>query len=378
MTITCPKCKAEFPLNERALAGQIESEVSKRVAAQRKRLADEAAHDAPTAAAATIEEKNRTLKALQASVGEYRDKLAAAHAEQLELERMRNALAQKLGEADLEVERRVRERLDGAALSIKETVAQDYALQLQDRDTKLGQLRTQVEQLQRKLAQGSQQLQGESQELTIEHELRAAFPGDTFTPIAKGEHGADLLQIVVAQGGQVCGKILWESKRTKNWNAAWLEKLRADQRASKADVSVLVSQAVPSEVTSFKNIDDVWVTRRALIVPIASMLRAALIRCAVVRATSQGRQTKADMVYDYLTGAGFANRIMPVIESLAHLRRDLDAKRARAERELAKEEQRIALAQGSVERLIGDIQGIAGITIEELDTVPMPALVAAS
>ena len=378
MTITCPNCKMEFPLNERALAGQIESEVAKRVAAQRKALLDEAAHEAATAAAATIEEKDRTLKALRVSIGEYREKLAAAQSDQLELERTRNALAQKLGEADLEVERRVRERLSGATLTIKETVEQRYALQIQDRDTKLGQLRTQVEELQRRLEQGSQQIQGESQEISIEAELRAAFPTDTFTPIAKGQPGGDLLQIVVARGGQVCGKILWESKRTKHWNAAWLEKLRADQRDSGGDVSVLVSQAVPADVTSFKNIDDVWVTRRPLIVPIASMLRSALMRCAVLRTMSQGRQTKAELVYDYLTSASFVHRITPVIESLAHMRRDLDTKRTRVERELAREEQRIALAQGSVERLIGDLQGIAGITIDELDELPLPALVAAS
>jgi hypothetical protein len=337
MTITCPKCKSEFPLTEEALAGQIEGEVARRIAPERKALIAEATRNA----------------------------------------RRANDLEQKLGEVDLEVERRVRERLDGATLGVKETVEQHYALQLQDRDTKLGQLRTQIEDLQRRLAQGSQQLQGESQELSVEQELRAAFPGDTFTPVAKGEPGADLLQIVVAQGGQVCGKILWECKRTKNWNAAWLEKLRGDQRASNADVSVLVSQAVPADVTSFKHIDDVWVTRRPLIVPVASMLRAALIRCAFARVTSQGRHTKADLVYDYLTGSSFAHRIMPVIESLTHLRRDLDAKRTRIERELAKEEQRIVVAQTSVQRLIGDLQGIAGVTIEELEEAPIPALVAA-
>ncbi|HEY1976390.1 MAG TPA: DUF2130 domain-containing protein [Candidatus Baltobacteraceae bacterium] len=377
MTITCPKCKTEFPLTERALAGQIEGEVAKRVAAQRKRLADEAAHDAQIAAAAAIEEKDRTLKALRTSVGDYRDKLAAAQADQLELERSRNALAQKLSEADLEVEQRVRGRVDGETLRMKERIKEQYELQVHDRDLKLGQARTQIEDLQRRLAQGSQQLQGESQEISIEQELRAAFPTDTFTPIAKGECGADLLQTVVAPGGQVCGTILWESKRTKNWNAAWLEKLRADQRESKADVSVLVSQAVPADVTSFKNVDDVWVTRRPLIVPIASMLRSALVRVAFVRATSQGRQTKADMVYDYLMGADFRHRVMPVLESLAYMRTDLNAKRARIERELAKEEQRITIAQVSVQRLLGDIQGIAGITIEELDELPMPALVAA-
>lgn len=337
MTITCPNCKSAFALTERALAGHIESEVAKRIASERERLIAEAARNAQRA----------------------------------------NELAQKLGEADLEVERRVSERLDGATLNVKETLEQRYALQIQDRELKLNQARARVEELQRQIAQGSQQLQGESQEVSIEHELRAAFPTDSFEPVAKGECGADLVQTVVSHGGQLCGTILWECKRTKNWNAAWLEKLRADQRESGADVSVLVSQAVPAGVTSFKNIDDVWVARRPLIVPIASVLRASLVRIALARATSQGRQTKAEMLYDYLTGSGFAHRIMPVIESLAHMRRDVEIRRARVERELAREEQRIRVAQVGVERIVGDVTGIAGITIEELEPAEMPALVAA-
>lgn len=337
MTITCPKCKSAFPLTEQALAGHIESEVARRIAPERRALIAEATRNAQRA----------------------------------------NDLEQKLGEVDLEIERRLRERLEAATSSIKETVEQKYALQIHDQKLKLDQARAHAEDLQRRLEQGSQQLQGESAEICIEAELRAAFPGDTFAPVATGERGGDLVQIVVAQGGQVCGKILWESKRTKHWNAAWLEKLRADQRDCGADVSVLVSQAVPPDVTSFKNVDDVWVTRRPLIVPIASMLRSALIRCAVLRTMSQGRQTKADLVYDYLTSASFVHRIMPVIESLAHMRRDLDSKRTRAEREFAKEEQRIAMAQLGVDRLIGDLQGIAGITVEELEELPLPALIAA-
>lgn len=377
MTITCPKCNSAIPLTERALAEQIETEVTKRVMSERKQLADEAARNARTEASARLEEQAREMAALRTSLGEHRDKLAAAQTNELELERERNELSQKLTEVDLEVERRVHKELESVSLTVKHSLEQHYVLEIQDRDTKLDQMRTQVEDLQRRLVQGSQQLQGESQEVSIENELRSAFPTDSFTPVPKGESGADLLQTVVSNGGQVCGTILWESKRTKNWNAGWLEKLRADQRECCADVSVLVSQAVPSDVTSFKNIDDVWVTRRPLIVPIASMLRSALLRIALVRATSQGRQTKAELVYDYLTDSRFAHRIMPVIESLGNMRRDVGARRERIERELAREEQRILTAQDSVQRLIGDIQGIAGVTIEELEETPRPALVAA-
>jgi len=418
MTIACPNCKATIPVTEslakpliererarleraigeresaieereselarheselkrraRAIDEKIETRVAARIAAESKHLEAEAARNATIAATARMEQKDRELEALRATLLEHREMLAGAQSKELELERERNRLEQKVNEVDLEVERRVHEHLETATGTIKQTLEERYTLEIQDRDTKLSQLGSQIEELQRRLAQGSQQLQGESQELTIEQELRAAFPMDTFVPVPKGELGADLVQTVVAPGGQVCGSILWECKRTKNWNAGWLVKLRTDQREAAADVSVLVSQALPPDVTNFKNIDDVWVARRSVIVPMASMLRVAIIRIAIARARSQGRQTKAEMIYDYLTSGGFAHRILPVIESLGSMRRDLDKRRARVEREMAKEEQQIRIAEGSVHRLIGDIRGIAGIGLDELEGDELPALV---
>jgi hypothetical protein len=83
-------------------------------------------------------------------------------------------------------------------------------------------MQRQIEDLRRKAEQGSQQLQGEVQELALEASLRQKFPRDAFDPVPKGEFGGDLIQHVVGPTGQICGSILWEAKRTKNWSDSWL------------------------------------------------------------------------------------------------------------------------------------------------------------
>jgi len=134
-------------------------------------------------------------------------------------------------------------------------------------------MQKQIEDLKRRAEQGSQQIQGEVQELELEALLRAKFPCDTIEPVPKGEFGGDALQRVVSPLGQVCGMILWESKRTKNWSDGWLTKLRDDQRTAKAEISVLVSQVLPKGVENFDLVDHVWVTHPSVAIPVGIMLR---------------------------------------------------------------------------------------------------------
>ncbi len=142
-----------------------------------------------------------------------------------------------------------------------------------EKDQTIASMQKKIEELKRKAEQGSQQLQGEVQELELENLLRAKFPFDTIEPVPKGEFGGDVLQRVVSPGGQPSGTILWESKRTKNWSDGWLAKLREDQRAAKAEIAVLVSQALPKGVETFDVVDGVWVTSPRAALPVATVLR---------------------------------------------------------------------------------------------------------
>ena len=153
-------------------------------------------------------------------------------------------------------------------------------------------MQRQIEELRRKAEQGSQQLQGEAQELELEASLRARFPRDLIEPVPKGEFGGDVLQRVIGPLDQPCGTILWESKRTKNWSDGWLAKLRDDQRKAKADIALIVSSALPKGVHTFDQIDGVWVTDARCAVPVAIALRQSLIELAAARQAREGQQTQ--------------------------------------------------------------------------------------
>jgi hypothetical protein len=212
-------------------------------------------------------------------------------------------------------------------------------------------------------------LQGEALELELESILRNRFPHDIIEPIANGEFGGDLLQSIQASLGQPCGSILWESKRTKNWSDGWLPKLRDDQRAAKADVALIVSTALPKGEETFDFIDGVWVTEIRCAIPVAVALRQSLIELNGARQASQGQQSKMEMVYAYLTGPRFRHRVEAIVEKFSEMRADLDKERRTITRLWARREAQINGVIESTVGMYGDLQGIAGRALPEIDNI---------
>jgi hypothetical protein len=217
-------------------------------------------------------------------------------------------------------------------------------------------------------------LQGEVLELELENLLRAKFPFDTIEPVPKGEFGGDSLQRVVSQNGVMSGTILWEYKRTKNWSNGWLVKLREDQRTAKAEVSVLVSQALPEGIETFDVIDGVWVTHPRAILPVATILRHTLLQVSNARLISEGQQTKAEMVYQYLTGPRFKQRVEAIVEAFSSMQDDLDKERKAIMKQWAKRSEQIERVIGATVGMYGDLQGIAGKSIQEIEGLEMKSL----
>lgn len=235
-------------------------------------------------------------------------------------------------------------------------------------------MQKQIEELKRKAEQGSQQLQGEVQELELEALLRAKFPRDTIEPVPKGEHGGDALQHVVGSSGQVCGTIIWESKRTKNWSDGWLTKLREDQRAAKAEIAVIVSQSLPKEIETFGVMENVWVTHPKTVLPLAVTLRHTLIEVASARQASEGQQTKTEMVYQYLTGPRFRHRVEAIVEAFSSMQEDLDKEKKAIVKQWAKREEQIDRVMQATAGMYGDLQGIAGKTIQKIEGLELRSL----
>jgi hypothetical protein len=176
-----------------------------------------------------------------------------------------------------------------------------------------------------------------------------------------------VLHRVIGPLGQHCGTILWESKRTKNWSDGWLPKLRDDQRAAKAEIALLVSQVLPKGVEAFDFIDGVWVTESRCAIPVALALRQSLIELATARQAGEGQKTKMELVYQYLTGPRFRHRVEAIVEKFEDMQADLDKERKTMTRLWAKREEQIKGVIETTVGMYGDLQGIAGRTMQEIE-----------
>jgi hypothetical protein len=245
---------------KRTIEEQVSGQVAEQLKTERTRVAAEEAKKAKLASAAELETKARELADLQGVLQERNQKLAEAQKAQAGLIKKQRELDDAKRELELTVEQRVQEGLAEVRTQAKRDAEEGLKLKVMEKDQTIASMQQKIEELKQKAEQGSQQLQGEVQELELENLLRAKFPYDTIEPVPKGEFGGDTLQRVVSPSGLMSGTILWESKRTKNWSNGWLVKLREDQRRAKAELSVMVSRALPEGVETFDVIDGVWVT----------------------------------------------------------------------------------------------------------------------
>jgi hypothetical protein len=168
--------------------------------------------------------------------------------------------------------------------------------------------------------------------------------------------------------------ILWEAKRTKNWSDGWLGKLRDDQRAAKADIALIVTHALPKGLQTFDQIDGVWVTEPRCAIAVAIALRESLVALSAARLAGEGQQTKMALVYQYLTGPRFRHRIEAIVERFSDMQADLDRERKATMRLWAKREEQIRGVVEATAGLYGDLQGIAGRTLQEIEGLEMPLL----
>ncbi len=345
----------------------LEAQVAERMKAERKKVADEEEKKARAKFSLELNHKAQQLEDLTKAFKEHEIKLAEAQKAQAEAVRKELELADARRELDLTIEKRVGEKQGEIQQRAKAEAEAALNLKVQEKEQTILGMQKQIEELKRKAEQGSQQLQGEVQELQLESLLRAAFPHDTINPVPKGEFGGDAIQLVSTPIGQTCGKILWESKRTRNWSDGWLQKLRDDQRAAKADAAIIVSQALPKTVDVFGQIDGIWITSPKCAVAVAMAIRHALIEVAMARKSGEGQQTKMEAMYHYLTGPRFRHRVEAIVEKFQDMQADLEKERRAMQKAWAKREQQIQGIIQATSGMWGDMQGIAGRSFQEIE-----------
>lgn len=405
-TIICPQCKTEIKLTESLAAPLLESvrrdyeqrisqkdadvatrekllndraealdqaertldqQIEQKLQIERHRIAVEEAQKAKLALGNDLNQKINEINILQDILKQRDTKLAEAQKAQTELIRKQRELDDAKRELDLTVEKRVQADLSTEREKAKKEAEEELKLKVMEKDQTITAMQRQIEELKRRAEQGSQQLQGEVQELELEALLTAKFPRDTIQPVPKGEIGGDVLQRVIGPLNQVCGTILWECKRTRNWSDGWLPKLREDQRAAKAEIAVIISQVLPKEIETFGFTGEIWVAHPRVALPVAMALRQTLIEVASARQASEGQQTKMEIVYGYLTGPRFRQRVQAIVEAFSSMREDLDREKKAITRQWAKREEQIDRVMNATVGMYGDLQGIAGKTLQEIE-----------
>lgn len=352
----------------------IDTVVAEKLKAERQIIALDEARKAKLVLAADFENQTKEITELKGVLAQRETKLAEAQAAQAELLRKQRELDDAKRELELSVEKRVQEALGAIREQAKKDAEDGLRLKVSEKEEQILSMQRQIEELRRRAEQGSQQLQGEVLELQLETLLGGRFPLDVLEPVAKGEFGGDLLERVVGPTGQACGAILWETKRTKNWSDAWLPKLRGDQRAAKAELALLISEALPKGVESFELIDGVWVAHPRFVLPLAAVLRQSLIELAVARLSQDGQQSKTELVYQYLTGPRFRHRVEAIVERFSEMQDDLNRERKTTMRLWAKREAQIQGVIDSTVGMYGDLQGIAGRAMQEIPALEIPLI----
>jgi hypothetical protein len=411
--IVCPKCCHQIPLTESIAAPLLEAErkdFQQKLAAReaefgrkaddlrrqqddlskaresfeeqvRQRLATERAQVAATEAKKAREQVAGDLAAVRQQLAENEQllkvreaKLAEAQQAQAEALRKQREFEEKTRELEITIETRVQASQSELVAKARQAAADELKAQVSQKDTQIESLGRTVEELKRKLEQGSQQTQGEAFELELESLLRGKFPLDLIEPVAKGETGGDIVHTVNGQIGAAAGKILWELKNTKNWSDGWLPKLRDNKRAAKADIALIISTALPKGVETFDLIDGVYVAHPRCAVPVALTLRQGLLEVASARMTQAGQQSKAEQVYQYLTGSRFKQRIEAIVERFQDMRDDIDKERKFMAKSWAKREAQVSVMIESTVGMVGDLHGIMGQAMPEIAAIDEPPM----
>ena len=322
--------------------------------------------------AATIAEKQvgDELVTLRERVSEQQAHLDDARRVELTLRKKERELERS--QRDLEVT--VARQLDEERLRIigetEQRLTEAHRLKNAEKERQLGDMRRQIEDLKRKADQGSQQRQGEAGEGELEAILRSSFSSDEISNISQGIRGADVHQIVIDARGRRCGSILWECKNARNWSDGWMAKLKQDQRALHADVAVLVSLTLPKGCSRFTLSDGVIITDFACAGALAAVLRANLLQLAQARSAASSKEEKLELLYRYLSGVEFRQRVEAVVEAFAEMRQELEQERRAAERQWARRSRQIEAVTFNISGMYGDLQGLMpalpSITLLEL------------
>ncbi|MFP6170086.1 DUF2130 domain-containing protein [Helicobacter pylori] len=316
-------------------------------------------------------EQQKGLELLQKELDEKSKQVQELHQKEAEIERLKRENNEAESRLKAENEKKLNEKLDVEREKIEKALHEKNELKFKQQEEQLEMLRNELKNAQRKAELSSQQFQGEVQELAIEEFLRQKFPLDSIEEIKKGQRGGDCIQVVHTREFQNCGKIYYESKRTKEFQKAWVEKLKSDMREIGADVGVIVSEVLPKEMERMGLFEGVWVCSFEEFKGLSAVLREGVIQVSLAKKSQENKGDKVNLLYHYLTSSEFSMQVNAIIEGFEQLRADLESeKRAMARIWKSREKQIDKVFEGTI-NMYGSIKGIAGNAIEQVKALEL-------
>lgn len=402
-TVKCPNCKYEFQLGE-AISSEIEAkikaryverfnkdqkdllekekqielqleQVKKQQEEQEKIIAEKVklqkAMLEQEAIKKAAEEVDARVKMMEQELLEKSAKIKEAQIKELELLQKEKIIKEREESLKLDLEKQLLERAKEIEDRAKKMESEKFDLKIKELEKKLSDQVELAETMRRKAEQGSMQLQGEVQELALEEMLRSSFPFDAIEEVGKGVKGADCIQHVRNGQAQLCGKIIYESKRTKAFTNEWIEKLKSDMRAQQADIAVIVTEALPKDMDNFGMKDGVWVCRFTDIKALSFLLRDSLIKIHGAVASQENKGDKMHLLYNYLTGNEFKQQIEAIVEGFITLKDSISKEKLQMEKIWKEREKQLEKVLLNTTHFYGSVKGIAGNAIGEIKALEL-------
>ncbi len=313
------------------------------------------------------------LRLLQQNQAESEEKLKESRKKEMEYFQKEQQLKNK--EAEMEIN--LQKEIQAASIKLTEEIRKqeqeknslkdiENQLKLKEMELKLEEQKKLAEEMKRRAEQGSMQRQGEVQELLLEEILAESFPYDTIEEVGKGVEGADCIQVIKNASGKECGKIIYESKRTKNWSNAWVDKLKADMRTRGADVALLVTQCYPKDMNSFGEREGIWICNFNEVKGVSHILRAGILKVFEAHKNEENKGEKMQLLYNYLTGVEFKGQVESIAEAFLAMRNSITKERMQMEKMWKEREKQLDKVLMSTSGLYGSVKGIAGASVGDI------------
>ena len=402
--IKCPNCAHEFDVEE-ALSGKLEAhfkeEYERKVSEQadkfnakeevlakemeafeqkkenqneifKERLAKQIEKEKETIQKSTQESFEQQLKALADENEKKKAENRELKAAEINLLKRENDLKEKAEELQLEVDKKMLEKQSEIEEKGRAKEREANLLREKEFQKKLEDQKKLIDEMKRKAEQGSMQMQGEIQELALENLLATSYPFDDITEVGKGIRGADCIQTVRNRLQQVCGSIVYESKRTKAFAGDWIDKLKQDQITAKAEIAVIVTETMPSDMERFGEKDGVWICGFHEVKSLSFVLREMLIKTHSVKSSEVNKGDKMELLYSYLTGNEFVQNIQRIVENYDGMINQLNSEKKAMHKIWAQREKSIWVVQENIGALFGSIKGIAGNALSTSSVLELP------